>query len=386
MEYKKIYTSDEALVSDTLIDSSDDAINAQLPDFKAGAIIYTAGYAKVKQKALDNSWVNVQKSGGSSGIDTSDATATAASIKKGDTAYISGGKVVGTMQRWDTDGAMTVYVDKTEADAGASADNYKVDDNEKLLLSHYFKPDASDPNTIMFVSKDDCIKLGIEKEKLAAAYGVSADKIKQGETIMGVDGSVQEGVDTSDATATATDIVAGKSAYVNGHKVSGSIHDYGTTQFEVGQDSEFTNIKMDGGQLCYFYKVKGRIAFSANATIGFYVTQGKIADVIGLTADKIKSGETILGVAGTVVSGGGSDDTITIYLSQYTSTDNKLPVSVPKDKTWAEICTTINDFYVKNVNKIFSYFGAAQLYHDSDGNTAVLSTETPVAGTQYFCN
>lgn len=85
------------------------------------------------------------------------------------------------------------------------------------------------------------------------------------------------------------------------------------------------------------------------------------------------------------VAGSVSDD-ITIYLSQYNSTTKKMPISVPKNKTWAEICTTINDFYIKNTNKIWSYLGAAQVYHDADGDTAVLSTETPVEGTQYFCN
>lgn len=40
MNTKKIYSYTEAMVSDDLIDGGDSAINAALPDFKAGAILY----------------------------------------------------------------------------------------------------------------------------------------------------------------------------------------------------------------------------------------------------------------------------------------------------------------------------------------------------------
>lgn len=66
MDVKKIYSGEEALVSDTLIDSSDDVINAAIPASRAGMVIYTAGYKKAKQKSLDNKWISMSL-GGSSG-------------------------------------------------------------------------------------------------------------------------------------------------------------------------------------------------------------------------------------------------------------------------------------------------------------------------------
>lgn len=47
--------------------------------------------------------------------------------------------------------------------------------------------------------------------------------IKKDIQILGVTGTVEEGIDTSDATATAGDVLSGKTAYVNGSKITGTI-------------------------------------------------------------------------------------------------------------------------------------------------------------------
>lgn len=76
MDVKKIYSGEEALVSDSLIDSSDDVINTAIPASRAGMVIYTAGYKKAKQKSLDNKWISMQLGGsgnsGATGVDGKD--------------------------------------------------------------------------------------------------------------------------------------------------------------------------------------------------------------------------------------------------------------------------------------------------------------------------
>ena len=49
----------EMLVSDTTFSGTTEQIKAVIGEVPSGTIIYTAGYAKIKQKALDGSWVEV---------------------------------------------------------------------------------------------------------------------------------------------------------------------------------------------------------------------------------------------------------------------------------------------------------------------------------------
>lgn len=72
MAYKKIYAECEALVSDELINSSDEVINQTLQGSKSGMVIYTAGYKIIKQKSLDNKWIAMHL-GGSGGTGTAGA-------------------------------------------------------------------------------------------------------------------------------------------------------------------------------------------------------------------------------------------------------------------------------------------------------------------------
>lgn len=130
------------------------------------------------------------------------------------------------------------------------------------------------------------------------------ENLKAGITCLGVEGTMSTGIDTSDADALAGDIREGKTAYVNGEKVTGTIkvlNDYGLDSeaetitsmagFPIGSETNlwFNGYTANMGANRLYKAISPRI----------YAPYSQVAEAIGLTADKIKAGETILGITGT---------------------------------------------------------------------------------------
>ncbi len=120
-------------------------------------------------------------------LDTSDATATAAQILSGKTAYVNGSKITGTMKDWS--GRSTLVIGDAHA-LYQTGKGYH-DENEWITVD---------------------------------ATNFLPSNIKKDVTILGVTGTLESGTDTSDATATASDIASGKTAYVNGEKITGTLN------------------------------------------------------------------------------------------------------------------------------------------------------------------
>lgn len=126
---------------------------------------------------------------------------------------------------------------------------------------------------------------------------ITPENIKSGVNILGVEGTLEEGINTSDATATAEDISLNKTAYANGQKITGSLPLFPNSRtFTV--DGGITNDTENSRIQIHTINTTKQI-LDSNLNMEFNGEYADVADAIGLTADKIKAGETILGITGT---------------------------------------------------------------------------------------
>lgn len=231
---------------------------------------------------------------------TADATAIAQDIVGSKTAYVNGEKLTGTLAiKTNTDTASNIY-----------STNYTSADSltfEGEWASKYNRT-AFDPGAKF--------NLIVNESEIADKISLTADKIVEGNTILGVEGTAKTGgIDTSDATATASDIVYGKTAYVNGEIVEGTIADITAEEGmnHIGTDiTEFKDGNIEVSGMFTIFRTANimntadtlpvnetRQIINIETECGLGVKNTALAEAIGLTADKIKAGETILGITGT---------------------------------------------------------------------------------------
>ena len=155
-----------------------------------------------------------------SGLDTSDATATVTDILYGKTAYVNGEKITGTIPTQAFKNITPTKSYQTAIAAGTYAyGNITV---EPI------------PNEYIITSDADAVASDIVSGKTAYVNG---EKITGAHTCSG------GGLDTSDATATASDIISGQTAYVNGEKVIGTL----TVQaYYTGYENPVSSLGNDG--------------------------------------------------------------------------------------------------------------------------------------------
>lgn len=267
--------------------------------------------------------INIKFPSGSIGVDTSDATATAQDILEGETAYSSNrqkitgtipSKAAATYTPTTTDqtisglqylsgpqiikgdnnlipanianginifgvvGTVESGVDTSDATAAANdillnqtayiADGSKAVGTIPLKAAQSYTPTTS----VQTISSGQYLS-GVQT--IAGDVNLVAGNIKNGLSIFGVAGNYT-GLDTSDATATAAEILLGKTAYVNDTKITGTIQNL-PSEYQV-------------------------IAPSAETVViypGYYIDQGMvIAGEPNLISGNIKAGKTIFGVSG----------------------------------------------------------------------------------------
>lgn len=218
------------------------------------------------------------------GVDTSDATALPSEILIGKTAYAKGEKITGTVETLESlsyeakeydqiitgpkfieegtsltfkkvniapdviksgtyvfgiKGTFTDILDSENAiTANTILEGYTGYINGEKILGTLKSKEAE---TFMPSTTDQVISSGIYlsgNQTIKGDTNLISGNIKKGITIFNVEGSLEEsGIDTSDATATANDIIKNKTAYVNGEKLTGTIESKGAITATVdGQE------------------------------------------------------------------------------------------------------------------------------------------------------
>ena len=230
-----------------------------------------------------------------SGTDTSDATATEEDIARNKTAYVQGKKITGKLYEY-------VKGKKLEMWISAGGAQYLIVNKRGYIC-------ISMPHEL----NDEILRIGctIELGADPSLFGdaVAAD-VAKGKTMtsaagLKVVGTNTNDADTSDADATASDIAKGRTAYVQGAKVTGKLTEYlagETLSYYTSGDEEIT-IERDSDSDNISIKIH---CFDDDKIMrhNSYIKLGADAILFGnATAADVAKGKTFTSAAGVNVTG-----------------------------------------------------------------------------------
>ena len=325
--------------------------------------------------------------------DTSDADATVGDILYNKTAYVDGEKLVGTMTN---NGALnytpstsqqtipagytsggTISAVTSSVDANITQGNIKAGVTI-LGVTGNVQPDKPDQTksctptisqqTIEPDTGYELASVTVGAVTSAIDSNIVSGNIKSGTTILGVNGSSTV-VDTNDGDATAGDIASGKYAYVKGNKITGSmtvdtlVDNADPTQAQVIVDNNYNFVIINANSANNTKQI-----INPNTNISVATTFANAATSLGLTANKIKSGTTILGVSGSVVELNGETKTVTPTTSSQTITPTGTGKNALTEVTVNAVTSSIDaNITAGNIKKDVSILGVTGTYEGSGG-------------------
>lgn len=234
-------------------------------------------------------------------LDTTDATATINDIALDKTAYVNGTKITGQIHTVTPNNWVEFVVD------AATVENKPNKITTKGNGAITFKQPIDEDDILFRLGSEAHVTQSYKD--IATAINLQPDQIASGNTILGIVGTAS-GLDTSDANAVEDDILIGKTAYVNGEKVIGTLQDtafYGSSENSIistgtiptEDDSEQLVFKIQFKPSENFPTLLPRVINENTGTCTLQMTADKVAQSLNIAPGIIVEGNTILGIEGT---------------------------------------------------------------------------------------
>ena len=294
-----------------------------------------------------------------SGTDTSDATATEEDIARNKTAYVQGKKITGKLYEY-------VKGKKLEMWVSAGGSQYLIVNKRGYIC-------ISMPHEL----NDEILRIGctIELGADPSLFGdaVAAD-VAKGKTMtsaagLKVVGTNTNDADTSDADATASDIAKGRTAYVQGAKVTGKLTEYlagETLSYYTSGDEEIT-IERDSDSDNISIKIH---CFDDDKIMrhNSYIKLGADAILFGnATAADVAKGKTFTSAAGVNVTGTAEPAKSNNNVEAYAVTDTSPSVNFKRTdgaiKIWGYGTMTSSGGWGQQTTSLVAFEG--DKYHKS---------------------